>query len=673
MSETSWWRRATIGTPDVRVVSWLVILAACASDKPPESQPSNPTPTEETPTPTPTSTPVVEETAQPTPEPLEPPSLDGAFVEVVGTTWDDGGWQPPRLQGYSRTWWLAGDLDGVDGLELYAGEVNHPTMPGWGQVFRLVNGTFEHDPALSSEFHNVRGGVIGIFDLDGDGDDDVVRADSNVMAQLQDPAGWINVPFITPEGVVPELRGLNAIAPMDFDQDGWLDLVYAPDGCHADMPHSVLPMIRVAERTWQPMRQLVPQDPPGDAFAIMTAPLGAGEPHIWMIGRECSLAEPPTGFARFGARNAEGYPVYDEVDVTPEDSLYRLDPTAAGRPITLRQPMGSAVVDLDLDGHLDMVATLSDPLVHLFYGTGGPVMEDRSAEILLELPHGDAGKAKLPWGVAPLDADADGRPDLLVLEGNDAATKTEVPYNGPYFSSLFWNDGEGDFAAVDAGFDLDGDWHSVVVFDLDGDIDPDLGIGSYGFMPRIYRNDTALGRHVAFRLVGTTSNHLGFGAKVHVSAAGLPDQLRVVGEIGAPHVVSRPDLYFGVADADLVDVRIEWPSGVQQRVDGLAVGQRHTMEEPAVITLSEADRHLPADGVAAVTITVEPRDDRGALRDADVAIEQPWGEGAWLGPAVRDGQRYSRVLVSPTSAGSSVIEVRIDGTAVTVRPRVWWD
>ena len=38
-----------------------------------------------------------------------------------------------------------------------------------------------------------------------------------------------------------------------------------------------------------------------------------------------------------------------------------------------------------------------------------------------------------------------------------------------------------------------------------------------------------------------------------------------------------------------------------------------------------------------------------------------------------DGAAFVVRLRAPSAPGSSVVEVRVDGAPVAVRPRVWWD
>jgi hypothetical protein len=83
-----------------------------------------------------------------------------------------------------------------------------------------------------------------------------------------------------------------------------------------------------------------------------------------------------------------------------------------------------------------------------------------------------------------------------------------------------------------------------------------------------------------------------------------------------------------------------------------------------------------ADGVSTVRVTVRPADAAGApLAGARVELRASAGSPfEWTGPAetLADGS-VARTLRAPSSAGSAVIEVLVNGAPYRVRPRVWFD
>src|SRR5690606_4840415 len=185
--------------------------------------------------------------------------------------------------------------------------------------------------------------------------------------------------------------------------------------------------------------------------------------------------------------------------------------------------------------------------------------------------------------------------------------------NGPYQPSVFYNrQGRGFVEARQVvGLDrLEGETQILVAEDVDDDGDRDLVVAGTDLLPRVLRNDVVPpGVPLSLRLRGTTSNHLGVGAVVQVTSPGLPLQTRMVG--GEARFQSAGDhLIVVAAGAGTSTVRVTWPTGREQVV-ALPAG-RHEVVEPPLITLSEADRHLPADGASPLVVTVTPTTPDGA-------------------------------------------------------------
>jgi hypothetical protein len=121
-------------------------------------------------------------------------------------------------------------------------------------------------------------------------------------------------------------------------------------------------------------------------------------------------------------------------------------------------------------------------------------------------------------------------------------------------------------------------------------------------------------------------------------------------------------------------VRVTWPSGYVQEFHDLPSEGVHVFQEPPLVELEPGTRHLPADGNSLLTIRVRPHDIDGVPMEATVEVDSIHGDAIFNGPvALLEDGSWERRLVAPSQAGSSVIQVTIDGVALTVRPRVWWD
>src|SRR6267154_162984 len=97
----------------------------------------------------------------------------------------------------------------------------------------------------------------------------------------------------------------------------------------------------------------------------------------------------------------------------------------------------------------------------------------------------------------------------------------------------------------------------------------------------VYKNSVAPGNHwIAFKLVGTRSNHSAIGAEVTLET-GATRQLQTVD--GGMGFASQNDrrLHFGLGRSGRADrVVIRWPSGTVQTLEHLAVDRLHVITEP---------------------------------------------------------------------------------------------
>ena len=142
-------------------------------------------------------------------------------------------------------------------------------------------------------------------------------------------------------------------------------------------------------------------------------------------------------------------------------------------------------------------------------------------------------------------------------------------------NKLFLNvDGE---RFLDASFasmaDIDSDSRSAMVGDFDGDLAPDLLVGSVGGGPlRLFLNRFPREHHrVVISLRGTISNRSAIGARAIVEAAGrtiVRDLYAANGFMGQ----SPARLNVGVGSAETIEkLTIRWPTGNRQVFHNLPV------------------------------------------------------------------------------------------------------
>ena len=136
-------------------------------------------------------------------------------------------------------------------------------------------------------------------------------------------------------------------------------------------------------------------------------------------------------------------------------------------------------------------------------------------------------------------------------------------------------------SAVGVEDTLDG--RSVVLADLENDGDLDMLVANQDGPLLAYLNDvSSAARWIGYVLHGTTSNPDAVGAEV-VARFGEATQLQVVTAGSGFCAQTDPRVHFGLGDAERPDeVRIRWPSGVEQVLAGEALepGRYHSIWEP---------------------------------------------------------------------------------------------
>lgn len=577
---------------------------------------------------------------------------------------------------------LVGDVDGDGRDELV---VSHwPTddsivrgMPAPYAVYRYDRAARQFVRAAGARLPEMPP-LAGILDLDGDGRDDLIALERSRALAWGEGAGFSQPAPLDarPSDWMMSSRILSYFLD-DLDDDGWLDLLVATDCCRTPCT-DLHALLRTGPRTFDERPDLLTIPQVSKPYAAFSARFAPGERVLMSVGWSCVDPNSAPVFYRSGVPDAAGYPRFAAFDPTPPRSYFRGE--QLGFPtIAFNSPMAACADDLDDDGRLDLAVALN-PVHQLFRGTAAWPFEDVTAAAGVPTTSADSGRAMIPWSMAFVDLDRDTRLDWIIAHGNDQTAWSDPPerFIGPQFVGAYQNVGGMRFADVTTALHLErrGQWRTLTLEDWDDDGDADLAVGGQQELPRLYRNDIDNGAHgVVLRLRGTTSNHLGVGAwlTVWISEGGRPLR-RYVGGSAHPYVVHEPFVTVGLGGATrIARLRVAWPSGAVQELRDLAADRAHTITEPPSLVITPPSRHAPADGRSAVTVLVTPRDPAGALRaDArvDVALA---GTGTLAGPAVRGPEGWTARVVASPGPGTAVVTVRIDGVALAVHPRLWWD
>ncbi len=233
--------------------------------------------------------------------------------------------------------------------------------------------------------------------------------------------------------------------------------------------------------------------------------------------------------------------------------------------------MGVAVGDYDGNGMLDVVKTnFSGDRPSLYKNEDGVFFDDVS-----EL--GGLGKNRLlGWGVALLDIDEDGWPDIVMANGHIYPNIGHSPVGETYRqkSLLYRNLGNGKFVDITSkagsGFAVSRPSRGLATGDLDGDGRPEIVIVNMNETPTLLKNEGPRKNAIAISLRGTKSNRSAIGARAKITV-GSHSQIAEVTSGGSYYSQNSMTLYFGVGNAEKVDsLEIRWPSGTVQQWTNVA-------------------------------------------------------------------------------------------------------
>jgi hypothetical protein len=491
------------------------------------------------------------------------------------------------------------DYDGDGWLDIYV--VNGATMPGLDKSDpKFHNRLYRNRGDGTFEDVTERAGVPGkgydqgvaAADYDNDGHVDIFVAGlrQNVLYRNRGDGTFEDV--TVPAGLArldPDYGTLWSVgaAFLDYDDDGWLDLFVsnycvwnpatepicnrpeAPDYCHPDgyagLPNSLYRNNH--DGTFADVSVVTGiRAHVGKGMGVGVADFDDdGWPDIFVSN---------DNWPAFLFRNQQGVR-FEEIGLRAGVAY-----TERGKQIS---GMGADARDFDNDGRVDLFQTALDgETMPLFRNLGGMNFEDVTGASGLVAPT----LANTGWSNGIVDLNNDGFKDLFVAGGGVVDPRGDFADRAARTNTVYVNLKDGRFADVSAAagpaFSRRAVHRGAAFGDLDNDGRVDVVVTALEERMEIWRNRSPTPNHwLLVRTVGSRSNRDGIGAKLRLVSASVVQHDYVHTAVGYASA-SDPRVHFGLGRDEVVkELRIEWPSGLVQKLENVGVDR--------VVTVREAD------------------------------------------------------------------------------------
>ena len=387
-------------------------------------------------------------------------------------------------------------------------------------------------------------------------------------------------------------RGLDRPAPrwgtgcafIDYDRDGWLDLVVA-NYIDFDAQQSPRPRERSGCK-WKGIP--VPCGPRGLKGETMTLYHNDGHGHFTDVTRRAGLETPPQyyGFTVLtGDFDNDGWPdIFIACDSTPSlyfhnkgNGTFEEIGLASGLAVNEdgreQAGMGATAGDYDGDGYLDIFKTnFSNDTNTLYRNLGDGTFRDVTSRAGLAVH-----TRYVKWGAAFVDVDNDGWKDLFVVAGHVYPFVGQSGLGEEFRQprALYWNRGDGQFFDMSTragpGISARHSSRGIAVGDLDNDGSEEIVVVNLFEPPSLLKNFGPRGNALLIRAL-TASGRDAIGARITVTAG----DHRQIDEVrsGGYHV-SQGDfrVHFGLGSASRANVAVRWLQGAPESFADVAANQ----------------------------------------------------------------------------------------------------
>jgi hypothetical protein len=490
--------------------------------------------------------------------------------------------------------WIDYDGDGL--MDLYFVQAGttpayKPAKPPRSALYHNNgDGTFTDvtDKAhVAGEGHYGQGVAVGDYDNDGHPDMYVTGFGGAILYHNNGDGTFTDA--TAKAGVADEGQWSTSAAWVDYDKDGYLDLVVAnyliwsPETnlwCGEKQPGY---RAYCSPNNYRGQKMKLYHNNHDGTFTDVSDKSGIGIPEAKGMGIVAADFN-NSGWFDIAVAN-DTWPNFlfrNNHDGTfTDDSL--ISGIAASEDGRYEAGMGIDAADVDGDGFLDVYITHLDmELNRLYHNNGDGTFTD------VTYASGIGNKAMNLSGVAAkfIDYDNDGWPDIVQANGamvdNVELYHSEVTYKEPLLA--FHNLGGGKFEKASDSLGPDfvrkvaGRGLATSDFLNDGNVG--IAVVCRGDYPEILRNDNTTGNHwLEVLLIGTKSNRDGIGSVLKLTAEGMVRTEQAKG--GTSYMsASDPRIHFGLGKHAKVDsLVITWPSGQIDKLTNIAADQIIAVKE----------------------------------------------------------------------------------------------
>jgi hypothetical protein len=477
------------------------------------------------------------------------------------------------------------DFDGDGWLDVYAVQ-GGPFPPRSGRAGPATSdrlyrnrgdGTFEDatESAGIASMPRGYGHAAAVGDFDNDGHPDLFITRWRSYALLRNRGDGTFEDATAAAGLSGERDWPTSSAFADLDGDGDLDLyvchygAWDPDHPQLCKHPSIEGYITCDPRTIEPRPDHVFRNE-GGRFVDVTAESGMQERDGRGFGVVAADFDGDCRVDVFVANDTSANYLFHNLDRFRFEEIGAVAGVSANAAGGYQAGMGVAAGDLDGDGRLDLAVTnFYLESTSFFRNLGGNTFADQTAAIGLAGP----SRQRLGFGIAFLDADNDGRPDLMTANGHVSDLRPLFPWAMRAQLLLGGADGRLTDVTDHAGpaFDRPHVGRGLAIGDLDNDGRLDAVMVAQNEPLVVFSNRAeSCGHFITFGVQGIKSNRAGLGTRITISAAGRRQVAECVGG-GSYASAGDPRVHFGLGSSRKVDfVEVRWPSGRVDRYESLA-------------------------------------------------------------------------------------------------------